>query len=112
MTFAGRVIFEDEDMAGTAIIQAGATSVDVDFSRPYETTPKITASSNSFVNYKIIKKSAYGFTIAIADPVSSEISFDWIAIMVRGAKSSRSIGASYVPPVVSEPVQTTQAVVS
>ncbi len=83
VTFAGRVIFEDEDMAGTAIIEAGASSVEVNFSRPYEVTPKITTSSNSFVSYRITGKSTYGFTIVLSEPSSSDISFDWIAIMVR-----------------------------
>lgn len=83
VTFAGRVIFEDEDMAGTAIIEAGASSVEVNFSRPYEVTPKITTSSNSFVSYRITGKSSYGFTIVLSEPSSSDASFDWIAIMVR-----------------------------
>ncbi len=103
VTFAGRVIFEDEDMAGTAIIEAGASSVEVNFSRPYEVTPKITTSSNSFVSYRITGKSTYGFTIVLSEPSSSDISFDWIAIMVRWARSSRSEAGHQVattPPVV------------
>lgn len=109
VTFGGRVIFEDEDMAGTATIQAGATSVEIYFSRPYEVIPKITASSNSFVSYKITGKSTDGFTISLAHAADTDVSFDWVALMVRGAKSSRSArGEVVIPP----PAEETTPVVS
>ncbi len=83
VTFGGRVTFEDEDMAGTAVIQAGASSVEIYFSRSYEVTPKITATSNDFSSYKITGKSVNGFKISMAHAVDYDVSFDWVALMVR-----------------------------
>ena len=81
--FHGRVTFYDADMAGTATIPAGAQSVYVAFHDPYTVIPKITASADDFVTFRITDKTTAGFTIEIQTPATSSVSFDWIALHVK-----------------------------
>lgn len=80
--FQDRVTFQDRDMAGTAILHTGQRSIRVIFAHAYTETPKITLSADTFDSYRVTKKSTTGFTIETKEPVTSETSFDWIAIMV------------------------------
>ena len=86
VTFEERVTFEDMDMAGSAVIVAGANSVRVDFSRPYSSVPHVTVSADAFVTYRVTDKGITGFTIQTQENVSSDTRFDWIAIMVLGSQ--------------------------
>ena len=70
-------------MAGTATIKAGVQSASVNFSSPYAVTPKITASADDFVNYRITQKSGNGFTIELEHPATRDVSLDWIALYVK-----------------------------
>jgi hypothetical protein len=54
--FQNRVTFEDRDMAGTAMILAGSSSVRVDFSRTYTHIPVVTVTANAFVTYRVTDK--------------------------------------------------------
>lgn len=94
VTFEERVIFEDRDMAGTAIILAGANSVRVDFDRPYASIPVVTVSADAFVTYRVTDKGVTGFTIETQDKASSDTRFDWIALMVTGSSVTSSISSS------------------
>lgn len=105
VTFEDRVTFEDSDMAGTALIQNGAQSVRVDFTKPYTVIPKITVSSDAFVVYRITDKGITGFTIETQVPVTSDTSFDWIALMVQGAGTSTSTQVQHITPTPETPVQ-------
>lgn len=82
VTFQDRVTFEDHDMAGTAVIRSGAHSVRIDFNRAYTVTPRVTVTADSFVTYRVTAKGVTGFTIETESPVSSDTSFDWIALQV------------------------------
>ena len=84
VTFEDRVTFSDKDMAGTATIRAGESSVRVDFSHPYSEIPRVTVTADAFVTYRVTDKMVTGFTIETQTPVSTDTNFDWIAIMVRG----------------------------
>ena len=81
--FHGRVTFYDADMAGTATIPVGSRSVYVAFHDPYSVIPKITASADDFVTFRITDKTTAGFTIEIQTPATSSVSFDWIALHVK-----------------------------
>jgi hypothetical protein len=87
-------IYASADQAGTAVIPANATSTEIVFSEEYEVTPKVVANltgddDNLFVGWKIIKKTAKGFTIVLQDPVNQKISFDWIALGVKDLASAK-----------------------
>jgi hypothetical protein len=95
--FQDRITFEDHDMAGTAVIRSGAHSVRIDFNRVYTVTPRVTVTADSFVIYRVTAKGVRGFTIETESPVSSDTSFDWIALQVVWAHISDS---TTTPPVV------------
>jgi Chaperone of endosialidase len=84
VTFEDRVTFSDKDMAGTATIRAGESSVRVDFSHPYSEIPRVTVTADAFVTYRVTDKMVTGFTIETQAPVSADTNFDWMAVMVRG----------------------------
>ena len=82
VTFEERITFKDTDMAGTATIQAGSSSVHITFTQAYTTIPKITVTADTFVTYRVASKSQSGFTIETQVPVTENTSFDWIALLV------------------------------
>jgi len=83
-------IYASADQAGTAIIPANATSTEIVFNREYQVVPKVVTNlsgddgdETTFINWKIIKKTAKGFTILLQTPVDKDIVFDWIALGVK-----------------------------
>lgn len=113
VVFEERVVFEDADMAGTAIILAGANSVRVDFARPYATIPVVTVSADAFVTYRVTDKGVTGFTIETQNNVSSDTRFDWIALMVTGSSVTSSTAASgELAPVESTIIESVSEVIS
>lgn len=54
--FEDRVIFSDKDMAGSAMIPAGSSSVRVDFTRPYLAIPRIVVTADAFITYRVTEK--------------------------------------------------------
>lgn len=94
VVFEERVVFEDADMAGTAVILAGANSVRVDFARPYASIPVVTVSADAFVTYRVTDKGITGFTIETQNNVSADTRFDWIALMVTGSSVTSSTSSS------------------
>lgn len=84
VTFEDRVTFSDKDMAGTATIRAGESSVRIDFSHPYSEIPRVTVTADAFVTYRVTDKMVTGFTIETQTPVPTDTKFDWMAVMVRG----------------------------
>lgn len=101
--FEGRVTFADKDMAGTALIRAGQSSVRVDFVAAYQFVPKVTVSADAFVTYRVTEKGITGFTIETQSPVSVDTSFDWIALESSHASQSSSEGNTQVTPASSAP---------
>ncbi|MFA6382727.1 MAG: hypothetical protein WCX08_05680, partial [Candidatus Buchananbacteria bacterium] len=82
-------IYASADQAGTATILAGATSTEVVFGSEYEVVPKITASLQKAkpVFYGIEGKTAAGFRIVLTEPFTEDLSFDWIALAVKGGQA-------------------------
>lgn len=70
-------------MAGTATIPAGSKSIQINFVNPYVFVPKITATADDFVTFRITNKSINGFTLEIKDIAGNDVSFDWIALHVK-----------------------------
>jgi hypothetical protein len=131
-TFFGRPYFT-KDTGGRALIRAGKTTVDVVFDREYIENPIVNATISldeasttddsleeailaGDVRYLVTKKGVKGFTIRINKASANDISFDWLAIAVKGSKLFTSkVDAPVVPvtpiatstaPVVTEPVDT------
>jgi hypothetical protein len=77
-------IYASADQAGTATILANVTSTEVVFTSEYETVPKVIAnlsddSEDTFINWKIAKKTVQGFRIVLQTPIDRDLTFDWIA---------------------------------
>ena len=72
-----------KDTAGTAIIPAGQTYVDVTFDRPYATMPKVTATATGFVAVEITNKTEDGFRINIPEAKAQDVAIDWISLQVK-----------------------------
>jgi hypothetical protein len=52
--------------------------------------PRITATADGFTSFRIQDKSKNGFTIEVPNDVREDISFDWIALSVRGGQETLS----------------------
>lgn len=82
------------DNIGEAKILAGDTSVRVNFDRPYEYQPIVTATPEGRVGseYWISDKDSTGFTIYIDEESNDDIIFDWHSFAGEGAKLTVSNG--------------------
>ena len=81
-------IYASADQAGTATILANVTSTEVVFTSEYETVPKVIAnlsddSEDTFINWKIAKKTVQGFRIVLQTPIDRDLTFDCIAFAVK-----------------------------
>ncbi len=81
-------IYASKDQAGTAIIPAGQTSVDVVFGQEYLNAPKVVANINDddetvFANFKVARKSSKGFSIVLQEALEKDVAFDWIALAIQ-----------------------------
>ncbi len=84
VTFSDHVYFTG-DSAGIATVQTGATSTEVKFSKPYESTPVITITPKkklSGVNWWVENETPEGFVIAVDPTIDEEIQFNWHAVAV------------------------------
>jgi hypothetical protein len=96
----------DSDTAGSAIIISGAISTKVEFSRPYEITPRIVANLLSsgtpvFLSYLIFDKSTSSFSILLANPAPSDLYFDWMAL--AATERVGQVAGAVETPVVETP---------
>ncbi|MBI5456882.1 hypothetical protein HY969_04035 [Candidatus Kaiserbacteria bacterium] len=109
--FFGRPYFT-VDTAGFALVKKGAQEVSIIFSREYLDKPIINvtlASSDgvasspqsasaiqallgSDIRFLVANATTTGFTIYLNKPASEDISFNWIAIAVQGARTTESEG--------------------
>ncbi len=81
-------VYASKDQAGSATIKANTTSTEIIFDKEYLVTPKVVANlagddETTFVNFKIVRKSANGFSIILQNPVDQDVTFDWIALAVK-----------------------------
>jgi trimeric autotransporter adhesin len=93
-----RTIF-DKDMAGTAVIKKDSDRVQIDFEKEYEQKPAINISmETNDINtltqifgenyqYLIANKNTKGFTIVINKNAKEDITFSWVAIAAKDAKT-------------------------
>ncbi len=90
--FKAKVVFEDkvyfnEDSAGIATIEAGATSTEVMFKSEYKWLPIITVTPRGNVgarNYWVENESNDKFRIVVDPFADDEIDFNWQAVAVEG----------------------------
>jgi hypothetical protein len=78
-------IYASTDQAGTATIEAGATTTEIIFEGEYEITPKITAlpKANPGSLFWASEQTPSGFRLSVLEPVDQDVSFDWIALAVK-----------------------------
>jgi len=76
-------IYASADQAGTATIPATATSTEIVFGSEYEVVPKVTATAGQPLPLGISSQTTNGFRVFIAQPQTTDISFDWIALAVK-----------------------------
>ncbi|MBI3290964.1 H-type lectin domain-containing protein, partial [Candidatus Falkowbacteria bacterium] len=90
-------LYAGRDQAGTAMIPANSTSTEILFETPYEVIPKIVASlkGDTLILHGIKNITEQGFTIHIAEPATTDLTFDWIALATKELAQS-------APPVIDE----------
>ena len=89
--FKGRVEFEDKDLAGYAVISAGASSVRVNYSTAYAQAPVVNVTAKQLSrNFAVTDESETGFTISLANTLDENSRFSWSAIAVKDAKTFNS----------------------
>ncbi|MFH1455274.1 MAG: tail fiber domain-containing protein, partial [bacterium] len=120
-SFVGRTYF-NTDTAGFAKVKQGQKSVDVVFEKEYSEQPIVSGSItlndsdnvaavgdsifNNDIRYIITKKSTKGFTILLNKNTSEDITFSWIALAVKNAKTSEF--NSVIDEIISPPTDTPQ----
>jgi hypothetical protein len=82
-------LYLDKDQAGTITVVAGSTTASVTFDKPYNSIPKVIANLNAststvFARFVAADKTVSGFKIVLEQPASEDLSFDWLALGVRG----------------------------
>jgi hypothetical protein len=88
--FEARVVFSDPDMAGTAEIREGTRRIHIDFQTPYARIPVVTISPvGHYIPGTISNLTKEGFDIEIATSTSDILRFNWMALIVTGASSTR-----------------------
>jgi hypothetical protein len=103
--FEGRPTF-NSDTAGFAVVYEGQDTINVTFDKEYEQMPVITANLNIHensdqtieqasesavlnegFNYVITRRSTRGFTIKLNKPATQDLTFSWVALAVKDAKT-------------------------
>lgn len=69
-----------DNTAGTAVIPAGQTGVDVRFVPAHNQTPKVLTGSSNFLPVRIDNKTPQGFRLTIPTPQEHDMSIDWFAV--------------------------------
>ena len=82
MFFAENPIFNN-DTAGFAIIEPGATTVDVVFTKDLPTVPSVllTLGEGPFVQYKYQNLTTKGFQIVIESPQTETVMISWSTVL-------------------------------
>lgn len=120
VTIITQQLYLSTDSVGEAKILAGATSVRIAFSKPYEQQPIVTATPNSRVGaeYWVADKDASGFTLYIEHASATDVVFDYHVFASPEAKLTVSNGTAQnivlvmpAPPAVSSPIVSDSPVV-
>lgn len=87
--FRGDVTF-NQNSAGYAQLEAGKTTVEVEFATPLDSQPLITLGlgGGQFVNYSYQNVTERGFEIVIDSPQENDLMFTWNAVQIRNAEVS------------------------
>jgi hypothetical protein len=84
--FLGDVAVEGEltvaRQAGHITVPAGGTGATFAFEPPFAGTPVVTASPNVPVLYAVSVATSTGFTVSLAAPSASDVTFSWVALIV------------------------------
>jgi hypothetical protein len=112
--FAGRPVF-NADTAGFAKIKEGDSQVEITFEKEYGAVPVVNANMTfdevvlpdgtiqdpieqetqvlvADMSYIVSRRTTKGFTIVLNKPAVSDLSFSWVAIAVKDAKTFESPG--------------------
>ncbi|MBT3293530.1 hypothetical protein HN378_04985, partial [Candidatus Peregrinibacteria bacterium] len=87
LTVTGSLIV-NQDQAGYAMIPMTGTSVTIEFTHPFTADPIVTASSNSYEPWRVSDQDTEKFTIELADPAPSDITFSWHVLATEEAKTT------------------------
>ncbi|MBM3231535.1 hypothetical protein FJZ28_04405, partial [Candidatus Peregrinibacteria bacterium] len=91
LTVSGSLVLSARQ-TGRAVILEAATKVTIPFGTGwFMETPVITASADDFVQWRVSGASATGFTLEIKDPAERDVTFDWIAVGTRDARTIRGL---------------------
>jgi len=71
-----------KNTSGKALLKLGDNRVKVKFSKPYSSVPNVFVTLTGLppVAYSVIEKTPEGFTIALAEPATSDRIFEWLAL--------------------------------
>ena len=74
----------DEDMVGTAVVEAGETEAYVEFGSEYRGIPVVTLTPLDFIEgqYRVANKTTGGFVIELQNLQDVDVGFDWHAFGV------------------------------
>ena len=104
--FKGEVAFEktpvqSSNSAGFAVVNTGESQVDVVYDEEYKETPVVNATlllegdndnqvlAENYV-YSVTKRTTKGFTIVVNKNVDADVKFSWMAMDVKGAKTTKN----------------------
>lgn len=91
VVFKSRLTFADKDMAGFAVIKAGAEEVRVTFDNVFVASPVVTATAQQAgVNLGVKDIDETGFTLYLTQPQETDTQISWIALLVLDAKTVES----------------------
>jgi hypothetical protein len=81
-----------KDGAGYAALRKGERSVHIDFDRPYDTPPVISASitNGQFAVYSLDHATNKGFDISLQSPATDDTNFSWTAVGVTDPTTARN----------------------
>jgi hypothetical protein len=71
------------DTAGTTVIPAGETQMEVAFDRPYSDAPIVTLGSYEFVMVRLVDVTTSGFTLAIPEATAHDVRINWTALGIN-----------------------------
>ncbi|MDA0376660.1 MAG: hypothetical protein O3A80_05145, partial [bacterium] len=93
LTVSGSLIINN-NQAGYAVVVETGTSATVSFgSGTFATAPVVTASSDSFMAWRIRNVSGTGFTIETKEPADEDITFSWHAMLTEDPITHKGLPA-------------------
>ncbi len=97
VTVRGRLYLSDKDAAGYAVIKAGATTVTVPFEHSFITPPVVTVTAQKAVSgLRVTQTTQDSFTIQIAEPLTEDVTINWVAVAVTDPRVVESVAGSSI----------------